>query len=1056
MVLVVTLAIIVLVTIAVLAFFSHVLSERQVESSRTNHSEAEILSRSAQDYVTGIFLREITDPSNSSNSAALGTSIYLPLSPTNIVARRAVSASINSSDTNFFNLVRQSIPSADTNASAHNTAEAARNGRLLTASRWNSPCLLGSGGFTQTNQLPNWIYVTRDGGITNTPSADVIGRFAYDVYDIGGLLDVCAAGYPSSVANVASLKSTVAGADLTQLPGVTSTAADALITLRNQLSSPTTAAYTAAATTLAQKGFLPLVATNATSGVTYTNNAPMSRQDLLRYVRLQNPALTNALPYLTHFSRSLSSPSWRPPASPANSNPDLLNVRFPADATITHYDDQGNTSTYAVKAGEPFVQRRFSLAKLAWLTPQGPSASLPSNHIQYNAAGTAAAIQACFGLQWNASAERWDYVGPIGGTAQGSIKTLAQVDAESPSREPNFFELLKAGILDGSLGGALAGKTYSTLKPMSLCPIDSNLFDGNKDLHVLRIGADIIDCADSDNYPTIIALNYNGIAVEKAGVEDLPYLYSFDIANLRNGTWDASTSTFTFTTSDFVCVPELLNPHQLSSPTSTPADLRIVISSGFLSNVGFGTNGGPNNFALRATPSKDLSALPPISLGAGPWEVYRSTPRAVHNPAASNRLGAIPGATDTDVLAFQLFSYENPTEYSGTMVLPNAKPYIAVAQLDGLVVGLRYKTPGGGWKTYTTLTGYEAFPSSTGINGLYRDDFDVPILKFSDSLDNQKVVMGVRSPSIIPSDPRSSRFSPNVGRYQRPLEDPPRFATAGTWNYTLIMSPFLPNVYPISFAGNFPQMPSMEDPDSAGNPRPPDGNIGFASPGSTPTGANPYGNLADPTRRPVILQRPYQSVAELGYVFRDMPWQTLNFWNSRSADSALLDLFCVRDEPVISAGRVALNTPQLPVLRALLAGTPEASDGTSPLPAAQVAGVATALQAYSSASGIPASTVPTNPGDLAGFMSSPGLTNAIDPAIKIKYQREAIVRGLGAGQTRTWNLFADIVAQSGRFTSTGLGAGNFQVEGETRIWQSVAIDRFTAKVVDSQSENVNE
>lgn len=67
-------------------------------------------------------------------------------------------------------------------------------------------------------------------------------------------------------------------------------------------------------------------------------------------------------------------------------------------------------------------------------------------------------------------------------------------------------------------------------------------------------------------------------------------------------------------------------------------------------------------------------------------------------------------------------------------------------------------------------------------------------------------------------------------------------------------------------------------------------------------------------------------------------------------------------------------------------------------------------------------------------------------------------RALGeVGQTRTWNLMIDVIAQSGRYPpgATNLQNG-FVVEGEQRYWVHVAIDRFNGQVIDKQIEVVNE
>ena len=74
-----------------------------------------------------------------------------------------------------------------------------------------------------------------------------------------------------------------------------------------------------------------------------------------------------------------------------------------------------------------------------------------------------------------------------------------------------------------------------------------------------------------------------------------------------------------------------------------------------------------------------------------------------------------------------------------------------------------------------------------------------------------------------------------------------------------------------------------------------------------------------------------------------------------------------------------------------------------------------------------------------------------------KEAREAVVRAFSdAGQTRTWNLMIDLIAQSGRYPSSANSLAGFNVEGEVHYWVHVAIDRFTGEVIDKQIEVVNE
>ncbi len=88
----------------------------------------------------------------------------------------------------------------------------------------------------------------------------------------------------------------------------------------------------------------------------------------------------------------------------------------------------------------------------------------------------------------------------------------------------------------------------------------------------------------------------------------------------------------------------------------------------------------------------------------------------------------------------------------------------------------------------------------------------------------------------------------------------------------------------------------------------------------TPAGNTPF---TQSQSRPLLIHRPFRSVAELGYVFRDAPWKNLDFFTPESGDAGLLDLFCINDTSTpneIAAGKVNLNTRQAPVLTALISG----------------------------------------------------------------------------------------------------------------------------------------
>src|SRR5205823_14846223 len=76
--------------------------------------------------------------------------------------------------------------------------------------------------------------------------------------------------------------------------------------------------------------------------------------------------------------------------------------------------------------------------------------------------------------------------------------------------------------------------------------------------------------------------------------------------------------------------------------------------------------------------------------------------------------------------------------------------------------------------------------------------------------------------------------------------------------------------------------------------------------------------------RPIVMNRPFRSVGEMGYAFRDQPFKTLDFSSSTSADNGLLDLFTVNENDTangIGAGVINLNTAQDAPLAAMLTRT---------------------------------------------------------------------------------------------------------------------------------------
>src|SRR5439155_20492802 len=139
--------------------------------------------------------------------------------------------------------------------------------------------------------------------------------------------------------------------------------------------------------------------------------------------------------------------------------------------------------------------------------------------------GTAANILKYFGLVWQDATnqpdptqrERWNYVGHSGGTSP--IASIATLGSLTGTRDPDFFELLQAGILAGSLGDAYSPD--STLLPVN--------HQQSPMLHILTIGANLIAQSRADCYPVRIACNVGVNTMEAVGMPRLPCLSSLAV-----------------------------------------------------------------------------------------------------------------------------------------------------------------------------------------------------------------------------------------------------------------------------------------------------------------------------------------------------------------------------------------------------------------------------------------------------------------------------------------------------------------------------------------------
>src|SRR5207253_2990316 len=206
---------------------------------------------------------------------------------------------------------------------------------------------------------------------------------------------------------------------------------------------------------------------------------------------------------------------------------------------------------------------------------------------------------------WDSTNKRWQYVGASGSTVQSSIERLDQVAAEN--REPNFFELLKAVILNGSLGlGSGSANTFLTSDPRyyTTATTPGNLLSA--DYQIIQIGANVIDAWDGDNVPTFIGFKdpSSSTIYEAAGIEDLPYLNKIVFCPY--------IPTSASQTVDAWLVPSVWNPHQNgSASTSTGNRVRIALTGSPIYTAKFtvgSTTYTTNPIVTSPTPFIDVAA----------------------------------------------------------------------------------------------------------------------------------------------------------------------------------------------------------------------------------------------------------------------------------------------------------------------------------------------------------------------------------------------------------------------------------------------------------------
>ncbi len=1233
--LVIILAFIVLLTVLVLAYFSYSSLQRQISQASVNQAAAEVFAKGAVNTIIGDLRQEILAGSTNISTNGANYPVYYPWNAGTVVPALSGFATntglenlvkVSRGGSNFFSGAGYSNYTAANRASALSTTNASQNGRYMSVDRWNAALLLAKADTNSATNLtpvqafpaPEWIFVARDGSNpTNwnanmrwnaTNSSTVVGRFAYAIYDEGGLLDMNAAGFPpGSPTNLIANKGSLATADLSVIPGMSTNAISALVGWRNFVTGGASGSfpgYTFSAT--AQSNYFDTMRTN-TSGFLRTANTTLSgtktdrmfvsRQQLIQFLTqgvagndAERAALQNALRYLGTFSRDLEQPSFRPdPNRPKNTLSPLIgdtggtpgigngNDAFSADGSM---QDAINPAMLNVRGsdGKAVLKHRFPLSRLALIRSNPSSAE-------------AAKIKEYFGLTWDSSANCWVY-------DHGDSSKIYRLSEIPAGREPDFFEILKAAIHVDSLGKQFGGLD-SPATPHGQNGIGTGtsqrMYDGETQSQIARIAANIIDQYDEDSYPTSIRF----AGRDFYGVENLPYLAGWqqiwyrlrqlsasdiDPAKLPPDASGVTGGVFPYESAAMI-QPIIWNPHApdtRTNPPDVPTDFRIYAGATDNNAYGVGdsatqcyaqvardwwtgtatsvvrntfpassTYAGANSmtavgslFRFPYATIDPATSILTFSTGAGAaafQEPYRL--RAPNFPAGSNAANS-PGypagsltVSDPTLVAADggsttVIGFFCGKAWTGPCISNlNTQEWLSYGQINAdLKLTLQYKK-GGSWYTYDVIP--NVFNSSSN----------------SSTVDNTDVYPNIRTfRTCLRADPRTNRWGlfhlatwPSVNASDVPsgityLNDNGVDKISGNVKHAryylpqgITWKPSAAATYLGQGTPNGPAAPGWVNP-SIWNPgdlmvnlaRSPNGNPNSGTSANATPGAKYY--YTDPdgvmrrgsgwnfsgsdglplytgntNSRPVILNRPFRSVAELGYVFRDVAWKNLDVFTAESADTALLDVFCINDlenapDDVTVAGRVNLNTRQPKVLEALISGTSKAEGGI--LTPTEAATAATKLVNWTAdtntaSPGVRLKGPLRNRGELIGkfvtntaYTSPPNLSGGQTPILNpettfqgfageltlttggvfsvsadrsIPRRAESVMRALAdAGNTRTWNLLVDVVAQVGRYPDQATSLSQFIVEGETRFWVHLAIDRFTGKIIAEQWEAVSE
>lgn len=940
------------------------------------------------------------------------------------------------------------------------TDEPSKNKIFVSGDRWKLTGLLSPG---VPHPVPDWYLLTGGGekrlNLLTNEANPIVARYAFMIFDEGGLADISVAGSFSKVSSILiggkgtphflDLCSVLRDAGMSDLQATGFN--DALISWRDEGSL--------------NRSDYPLELLRIPLGIpgrtTIGNRQWTGRVGLTRMVRNHRSGSPDArekfLQYVGTFSRSLEQPSLAPP-QPGRFVPSPPPVLDPLeggndgagwDADVKHLDYlkrlnppflQVRVVTPFVRGdgkrarvGEPLVNRRFPLTRLGLVGCR-------------SVAEEGSEIERFFGLTRGSAHEPWIYRN--GATR---ILTLYEVSTlpAGHAREPDFIEMLKAAIQAGVLA--------PNHPPMR------EDWETSLDIAVIQIAANLIDQYDADDFPTAISFAPEDGGRVLKGVEDLPY---FQGVRTCVSTRQSENPFEPFVPAEGQ-PPKIFkrraasgghkdtliwqkvylwNPHslrKLGGDGKSSKLVRLVVAC----DKSFSVN------ARQVAQMRDGATIVPDV--ASPTntedfkpdgEQFRVLLETVHHDAFYNPMPV--GISD------------DPKSPQAARGASNTLPVGSIRDTAGnLIFGVgiaelfRAFSATVGAKTYSVLPSsflIEAPPiityrleyleeaSGQGENETWvaYDEKKVPLVP--------EITIGTfdynsEGPLTVFPDPRTCRLGPVLQQEGQTTEE--------------LMSTYFVN------AGSS----STDYSDADGVIR---RGMGAAVPGASPL---------DEISRPRLLNRPFRNVGEIGFASSGNPWKQLDLSTTESGYAGLLDIFAVSSPELpspLAAGRINLNTRQLPVLKAALNGASRSGvvDESDPLLKTEVESLAAALLEESKRQPLRNLSDlvgrwkggPAHGSGLIGSRVYDGFASKIKPSFVGEPARQSAVRALAdMGDTRVWNLLIDVIVQTGRYPRTGLGVvggkgvaglNAFVVEAERRAWVHVAIDRLTGELLDSQVE----